>query len=150
MLEKLGSQLNDESLRMLLSDVMCIVNCRPLSVNDLYDSSSTEPLTHNHFLTMKTKIQYMLNVFWSRWKNEYLLTLQMWSKWNENTSEVFKGDIVTIKDDNQPRNGWLSAVVVETFPSEDGHVRKVKVRTGNGTQNYLERPIHKLVVLVEV
>ena len=150
MLEKLGSQLNDESLRMLLSEVMCIVNCRPLSVNDLYDSSSTEPLTHNHFLTMKTKIQYMLNVFWSRWKNEYLLTLQMWSKWNENTSEVFKGDIVTIKDDNQPRNGWLSAVVVETFPSEDGQVRKVKVRTGNGTQNYLERPIHKLVVLVEV
>ena len=56
MLEKLGSQLNDESLRMLLSEVMCIVNCRPLSVNDLYDSSSTEPLTHNHFLTMKTKI----------------------------------------------------------------------------------------------
>ena len=45
----------------------------------------------------------MLNVFWSRWKNEYLQTLQMWSKWNENTSEVFKGDIVIIKDDNQPR-----------------------------------------------
>ena len=83
-------------------------------------------------------------------ENEYLQTLQMWSKWNENTSEVFKGDIVIIKDDNQPRNGWLLAVVVETFPSEDGHVRKVKVRTGNGTQNYLERPIHKLVVLVEV
>ena len=52
MLEKSGSQLNDESLRMLLSEVMCIVNCRPLSVNDLYDSS----LTHNHFLTMQTKI----------------------------------------------------------------------------------------------
>ena len=46
--------------------------------------------------------------------------------------------------------GYYIAVVVETFPSEDGHVRKVKVRTGNGTQNYLERPIHKLVVLVEV
>ena len=92
----------------------------------------------------------MLNVFWSRWKIEYLLTLQMWSKWNENTSEVFKGDIVIIKDDNQPRNGWLLAVVVETFRSEDGHVRKVKVRKGNGTQNYLERPIHKLAVLVEV
>ena len=92
----------------------------------------------------------MLNVFWSRWKNEYLQTLQMRSKWNERTREVSKGDIVIIKDDNQPRNCWLLAVVVETFPSEDGHVRKVKVRTGNGTHNYLERPIHKLVVLVEV
>ena len=56
MLEKSGSQLNDESLRMLLSEVMCIVNCRPLSVNDLYDSSLAEPLTHNHLLTMQTKI----------------------------------------------------------------------------------------------
>ena len=83
-------------------------------------------------------------------ENEYLQTLQMWSKWNENTREVFRGNIVIIKDDNQPRNGWLLAVVVETFPSNDGHVRKVKVRTGNGTQNYLERPIHNLVVLVEV
>ncbi len=92
----------------------------------------------------------MLNVFWSRWENEYLQTLQMRSKWNENTREVSKGDIVIIKDDNQPRNCWLLAVVGETFPSEDGHVRKVMVRTGNVTQNYLERPIHKRVVLVEV
>ena len=82
----------------------CIVNSRPLSVNDLYDSSSTEQLTPNHILTMKTKIvlpppgefqlagvysrnrwrrvQHMLNVFWSRWENEYLQTLQMRSKWN--------------------------------------------------------------------
>ena len=45
--------------------------------------------------------------------------------------------------------GYL-AVVVETFPSEDGHVRSVKVRTGNGTQNCIERPIYKRVVLLEV
>ena len=49
------------------------------------------------------RVQYLLNVFWSRWKNEYLQTLQMWSKWNENTREVSKGDIVIIKDDNQPK-----------------------------------------------
>ena len=35
MLEKSGSQLYDESLRTLLSEVMCIVNSRPLSVNEL-------------------------------------------------------------------------------------------------------------------
>ena len=56
MLEKSGSQLDDESLRMLLSEGMCIVNSRPLSVNDLYDPSSKEPMTPNHILTMKTKI----------------------------------------------------------------------------------------------
>ena len=98
----------------------------------------------------KSSIYSMLNVFWSRWKNEYLQILQMRSTWNEKTCEVSKGDIVIIKDDNQPRNCWLLAVVVETFPSEDGHVRKVKVRAGSGTQNCLERPVNKLVVLVEV
>ena len=57
MLDKSRSQVYyEESFRTLLSEVMCIVNCRPLSVNDLYDPSSTEPLTPNHFLTMKTKI----------------------------------------------------------------------------------------------
>ena len=92
----------------------------------------------------------MLNVFWSRWKNEYLQTLQVRSKWNENNREVSMGDIVIIRHDNQPRNSWLLAVVVETFPSEDSHVRSVKVRTGIGTHNCLERPIHEFVVLVEV
>ena len=29
------------------------------------------------------RVQYMFNVFWSRWKNEYLQILQMRSKWNE-------------------------------------------------------------------
>ena len=132
MLEKSRSQVDEESLRTLLSEVMCIVNSRPLSVNDLYDSSLTEPLTPNHILTMKTKIvlplpgefqladvysrkiwrsvQYMLNVFWSRWKNEYLQTLQMRSKWNERTREVSKGDIVIIKDDNQPSGRVVKGV----------------------------------------
>ena len=41
MLQKSGSQLEDESFRTLLSEVMCIVNNRP---------------TPNHIITMKTKL----------------------------------------------------------------------------------------------
>ena len=49
-------ELNLKSLRTLLSEVMCIANSRPLSVNNLYDPSTMEPLTPNHILTVKTKI----------------------------------------------------------------------------------------------
>jgi hypothetical protein len=181
MLERSGSQLDDESLRTLFCEVMAIVNSRPLSVDTLSDDCSTEPLTPNHLLTMKTKVvlpppgefehadvyskrrwrrvQYLLNVFWSRWRNEYLQTLQARRKWNHATREIVKGDIVIVKDENQPRNCWQLAAVEETFPSDDGHIRKVKLRIadthmdskGKRTINvsYPERPVHKLVLLVE-
>ena len=69
------------------------------------------------------------------------------------------GDVVIIKDDSSIRNHWPLAIVEEVFPSSDGRVRKVKLRTGdngldskgrrNKAVSYFERPIHKLVLLVE-
>ena len=56
MLEKLGSQLDDESLRTLFYEAMAIINSRPLSVDDLTDPSAMEPLTPNHLLTVKSKV----------------------------------------------------------------------------------------------
>ena len=63
-----------------------------------------------------------------------------------------------VKDDNTPRNQWLMGRIAETFPSEDGFVRKVKLviadaklsKTGKRTRamQTLERPIHKLVTLL--
>ena len=53
----------------------------------------------------------------------------------------------------------MLARIEETYPSDDGHVRKVKVKladnrcdaTGKQTRSstYLDRPIHKLVLLLE-
>lgn len=37
------------------------------------------------------------------------------------------GDVVIVKDDNLPRNRWQLARVVQTYASDDGLVRKVKV-----------------------
>ena len=69
------------------------------------------------------------------------------------------GDIVLLKDDNQPRNCWRLGPVVETCEDTDGLIRKVKLAlaepniTSKGKRNdpltVLERPIHKLVLLVE-
>ena len=50
-----GSQLDEETLRTLLTEVECIIDSRPLSVDNLCDAKAPEPLTPNHLLNMKPK-----------------------------------------------------------------------------------------------
>ena len=52
-----------------------------------------------------------------------------------------------LKENQSPRNRWPMAKVVETHPGDQGQVRSVTVLTSNGSR--LERPINKLVLLVE-
>ena len=52
-----GRQLDNESLQTLMCEVESIVNSRPLTVNQLADPDSPAPLTPNHLLTMKSKVQ---------------------------------------------------------------------------------------------
>ena len=66
--------------------------------------------------------------------------------------------MVVVKDNNAPRNAWPLGRIAETYPSDDKHVRKVKIAMGEQKLNavgkrttpcsYLERPIHKLILLV--
>ena len=181
LLQEFGSQLDDESLRTLLTEAAALVNSRPLSVENLADPTAVDALTPNHLITMKTKVllpppgdfvredvfsrkrwrrvQYLLNQFWLRWRKEYLQNLQVRTKWNSSRRNVKNGDVVLIKDDNVIRAEWLLARVEEAYLSEDGHVRSVKVRLANrhlnsqgkpsGKVSYLERPIQKIVLLVE-
>ena len=175
-----GASLDDESLRTFFCETMAIVNCRPLTVDGLNDPLN-EPLTPNHLLTMKSKIilpppgkfqrpylfcrkrwrriQYSIIEFWARWKKEFLQTLMGRRKWGGQQRNVSIGDVVLIKEDNSPRNTWQLGLVIETIPSNNGLVRKVKVSVGTTNLNRmdqsdrslqtLERPIHKLVVLCE-
>ena len=80
-------------------------------------------------------------------------------KWNTQRRNVKVGDIVLLKDDEVPRMEWPLAVVIETQESNDGLIRRVKIKVGtktsDGKKGYLykpsilERPIQRLVVLVE-
>ena len=181
LLLKHGEQLNDESLRTFLYESAAVVNSRPLSVDSINDPLSLTPLTPNQLLTMKTKIilpppgnfqktslycrkhwrrtQYLMNEFWTRWRGEFLQNLQARSKWLSPKRNLAVGDLVLLKDDNQSRNLWQIARVTETYASEDGLVRKVKIALPvsdlddagkrKGDYTYLERPIHKLVLLQE-
>ena len=51
-----GTQLDDESLRTLMTEAESIVNCRPLTVENLSDPLAPETLTPNHLLTLKTQV----------------------------------------------------------------------------------------------
>ena len=72
---------------------------------------------------------------------------------------IVVGDIVIIKEEESPRNRWPLAIVDEVYPSQDGLVRKVKLRLADQSldkkgkrikeQKVLERPVHKCVVLIE-
>ena len=174
-----GASVDDESLRTFLYETMTLVNCRPLTVDGLNNPLTAEPLTPNHLLTMKSKIilpppgnfqrpdlycrkrwrrvQYLANEFLTRWKKEFLQTLQERRKLDGQQRNVSIGDVILIKEDNSPRNTRQLGLVIETIPSNDGLVRKVKVSVGTTNLNRmgqrdrplqtLECPIPKLVVL---
>ena len=151
-----------------------------MTVENLNDPSSLDPLTPNHLLTMKSKvvlpppgmfqpadlysrkrwrrIQHLANEFWSRWRKEFLLSLQQRQKWNYPRRDLSIGDVVIVKDDNLPRNCWQLARVSRTDVAADGHVRSVQVVLGDPTLSHdgrrtrstrcLERPIQKLILLL--
>ncbi|KAJ8048119.1 hypothetical protein HOLleu_00294 [Holothuria leucospilota] len=56
------------------------------------------------------------------------------------------GDIVLVIDETLPRNSWLLGRVLETRVDSKGHVRSCSIKTEHST---LERPIHKLCLLLE-
>ena len=180
-LSQQGSQLDGESLHTFMYEVGAVINSRPLTLEYIQDSDFPKTLTPNHLLTMKTKvvvsppgdfcredvysvkrwrrIQYLVNVFWSRWKGEYLHILQSRQKWLRKHRNLCLGDIVIIKDDNSPRNMWLLGRIVEVYPSDDGVVRSVKLLVGDRNLDshgkrvfgvtHLVRPACKLILLVE-
>ena len=67
-------------------------------------------------------------------------------------------DVVIVKDDNLPRNRWQLARVVQTYASDDGLVRKVKVVVADHSIDEhgrrskaplsFERPVQKLLLLM--
>ena len=105
------------------------------------------------------RVQYLPNQFWARWRSEYIQNLTLRSKWNLPRRNLSVGDVVLLKKDNQPRNEWSLCRVTEVMTGDDGLVRKATVAIGQpdldskgrrkSKISYLERPVHKLVLLKE-
>jgi hypothetical protein len=52
--------------------------------------------------------------------------------------------LALLREDNLPLVSWRLAIIGETFPGSDGHVRVVTVKTSSGK---FKQPIYKLIVL---
>ena len=159
--------LDDESLQTLMCEAESIINGRPLTkVSD--DPKDLEPLTPNHLLLLRRdtplppglfvksdnlsrrrwrQVQYLTDIFWKRWKKEYLPLLQERQKWFRPRRNFAVGDTVIVADESTPRNVWPLGRIMEVFPDKQGYVRRVKIRTKSGM---LERPITKLCPLESI
>jgi hypothetical protein len=165
--------LTHDLLNTLMAEVSAIVNARPLtSVSS--DPDNPTILSPSLLLTQKShnydvgdtigsfsskdilksewkRVQDLANIFWSRWKCEYLHNLQPRRKWKSDEHSVSEGDIVLLSDPNCARNQWLMSIVVKTFPSDDNRVRKVQVKTvKDGKTSLYVRPVTQIVPLVSM
>ena len=168
LLVKNDQQLNDELLRTLMTEVEAIINSRPLTYIDTTTPDSLEPLSPSQILTLKSnvvlpppgnfvpqdiycrrqwrRVQYLANVFWTRWRTEFLSLQQERKKWTKLKRNLKEDDIVLVVDDLLPRNQWLLARVVHCYQGHNGATRKVKVKVSDGSE--YERPVHKLVLVL--
>ena len=162
-----GQHLDDELLRTLFAEAEAVINSRPLTYCSMSCSDTVEPLTPLQLLTLKSKvilpapgqfcsadlygrrrwrrIQHLANEFWTRWRREFLPTLQERRKWQRPESNIQTGDIVIVVDDAEPRCSWPMGLIVATYPGADGLVRKVRVKVRG--QEY-DRPVHRLISLM--
>ncbi|KMQ83684.1 hypothetical protein RF55_19344 [Lasius niger] len=88
--------------------------------------------------------QRLVQHFWNRWSKEHLHRLQQRPKWLKKTSNLQPGDLVLIKEENQPPLKWRLGRILEVFHGTDGCVRVVQVKTADGQ---IKRPICKLAKL---
>ena len=99
LLKTCSQSLKDESLRTLMAEVELIINSRPATVETISDSKSETPLSSSNLFKMKTsvampppgefskpdayskrrsrRVQHFAEEFWSRWRKEFLQSLQV-------------------------------------------------------------------------
>lgn len=158
------STLTFEEFYTVLTQIEACLNSRPLYqlTSDPKDLSALTPghfligeaintvpnpnlleVRENH-LTRWQVVQRMYQHFWTRWSQEYFHQLYQRSKWNFARPDLHIGNIVLIKDENQPPCKWSLGRIIETHPGKDGHIRVVTVRTQHST---FKRAIVKLALL---
>ncbi|KAK7938661.1 hypothetical protein WMY93_001987 [Mugilogobius chulae] len=164
-----SSTLTHEVLCTLMAEVTSIINSRPL-VSVSSDPEVPQILTPAMLLTRKQsvppppgkftekdlykqqwrQVQRLADQFWSRWKREYLHTLQVRHKWQESSPNIVQGDVVLLKDSQTCRNDWPMALVTQTFPGRDGKVRKIEIKTTkDGSVKKFLRPVTEIVLLLK-
>ena len=160
-----------------MTEVEGILNSRPLTVETINDLTSFQPLSPMNLLTMKSKvvspppgkflkpdvyskkrwrhIQHIAYELWSRWRKEYLQSLQECQKWTSKRRNFRVDYIVLLKQSDVPRNQWSMGTVIDVNNDRKGLVRNVTLKIGEraGNENSkrkLVQPIDKIVLLLEI
>lgn len=165
LLKEQNITFDEEGLRTLCCEVENILNNRPLTQMS-NDPNDLTYLTPNNLILNRSgatcppgifekgdnytqrkykQIQYFAQMFWQRWRKEYVTLLNQRSKWQCPTRNVQVGDIVLVAD-TSPRNSWYLALVTEVYKDKNGLVRIAKIKAKSGE---FMRPIHKLCLVLE-
>ena len=137
-----------------IREIQSIVNSRPLTVVGNHEvltpfhllngfgaeerfpltSVDTEKVFMEAYMKRKelpelyTKAQDARKKFWKEFQKQYLESIKFSSKPGTNTGFVpNQGDVVIIHEDD-PRFKWKKAIVTQVLPSEDGQIRKCKIK----------------------
>ena len=152
-----------EKLVTILFEIESILNQQPLTASS-DECQDFEVLTPSHFLIgayspnlppgvfSNSEINHkkrwrnvpaVVNIFWSHWCKEYLLSLQNCQKWFKRQQNL-QGDLALVVNDNEIRSHWPVTRVFEVYPGQDGVVRSAKVKLPNIE---LVHPSQKLCLL---
>ena len=152
------AKLSYDELLTALTEVDMVLNSRPLTYVSVDDFE--EPLTPSHLLIGKRimslpdpvpsddsdeevmanllsrrskHLNFTLNRFRKRWRNEYLLELREAHHHNKgtNAAPVEIGDIVVVHSDKQTRGFRKLGRVERTITGRDGKTREAAVRVTN-------------------
>lgn len=162
----IGSRiLSQNEFYTILTQIEGLLNSRPLwpisdNVNDLLPLTPAhlvlgkpivqQPLVEDiadepdNRLTLWGQKQKLVQHFWKRWREEYLVNLQKRTKWYKPQKNLKPGDMVIIREENTPPADWCMGRVLQVFPGNDGLVRSARIKTST---TELDRPIQKLCVL---
>ncbi len=136
-------------LSTVLADAEATLNSRPLLPVHSTSPDSSDVITAGHFIigrplrslpsrvSSTTKICHLKRwnlmsqlstELWDQWYTIYLQSLQQRKKWQGVKSNIAKGDIILLKDEETYGcRTWPLARVLEVHPGIDGLVRVVTV-----------------------
>ena len=136
--------LDMDEFRTYVSTCQSLINGRPLTrtVRD----EQVEVLTPNHFcygsmgclmfpssgrskiVQRWSEMNKLLDQFWKQLLDECVLDWTKHSRWKDLKKNVKVGDLVLLIDEMKHRGQWEMAVVEEVAYSQDGLVRKARIR----------------------